>query len=212
LAVENRYVQWGAGLSDFDNDGLQDLLYVTGSVYPEVERTLPQYPNRGPRLVFRNTGNGRFDNVTSLSGAATTPHSSRGAAFGDIDNDGDVDVLVMNMNQPPSLLRNNYRGGNNWLIVKLEGTASNRSAIGATIVLTSGGVRQARVVLSQSSYYSHDDLRLHFGLGNAQHADQLDVTWPSGRTETHKNIQARQTLTIKEGSSERPSAIRPSQK
>ena len=212
LAVENRHVQWGAGLSDFDNDGLQDLLYVTGSVYPEVERILPQYPNRGPRLVFRNTGNGSFENVTSVSGAAATPHSSRGAAFGDIDNDGDVDVLVMNMNEPPSLLRNEYRGGNNWLSVKLEGTSSNRSAIGAAIVLTAGGVRQARAVLSQSSYYSHDDLRAHFGLGSARHADQLDITWPNGRTETYKNIQARQTMTIKEGSREGPSAMRPPQK
>jgi hypothetical protein len=211
LAVENRYVQWGAGLSDFDNDGLQDLLYVTGSVYPEVERILPQYPNRGPRLVFRNTGNGSFENVTSLSGAATTPHSSRGAAFGDIDNDGDVDVLVMNMNGPPSLLRNEYRGGNNWLLVRLEGTASNRSAIGATIVLTSGGVRQARAVLSQSSYYSHDDLRVHFGLGQAGQADQLDIIWPSGRTETLKDVQARRVLTVKEASTATPSIRQPQQ-
>jgi hypothetical protein len=198
LAVENRYVQWGAGLSDFDNDGLQDLLSVTGSVYPEVERILPQYPNRGPRLVFRNAGNGLFELVTNVSGAVTTPHSSRGAAFGDIDNDGDVDALVMNMNEPPSLLRNAYRGGNNWLTVKLEGTVSNRSAIGATLVLTSRGVRQARAVLSQSSYYSHDDLRAHFGLGDASKADRLDITWPSGRTETFKDVHARRVLIVKE--------------
>ena len=211
LAVENRYVQWGAGLSDFDNDGLQDLLYVTGSVYPEVERILPQYPNRGPRLVFRNTGDGSFQHVTSLSGAAATLHSSRGAAFGDIDNDGDVDVLVMNMNEPPSLLRNDYRGGNNWLMVRLEGTASNRSAIGATIVLTSEGVRQARAVLSQSSYYSHDDLRAHFGLGDARQVDQLEILWPSGRTETLKDVQAGRVLTVKESPAAGPS-IRPPQR
>jgi hypothetical protein len=208
LGVENRFVQWGASLSDFDNDGLQDLLYVTGSVYPEVERVLPQYPNRGPRLVFRNVGNGRFEEVTSQSGAATARHSSRGAAFGDVDNDGDVDALVMNMNEPPSLLRNDYRGANNWLGVRLEGTVSNRSAIGATIVLTSNGVRQARAVLSQSSYYSHDDLRLHFGLGSARQADQLDISWPSGRTETLKNIPARQIVHITEGSSGATQPIR----
>ena len=208
LGVENRFVQWGASLSDFDNDGLQDLLYVTGSVYPEVERVLPQYPNRGPRLVFRNAGDGKFEDVTSRSGAATARHSSRGAAFGDIDNDGDIDVLVMNMNEPPSLLRNDYRGANNWLSVRLEGTVSNRSAIGATIVLTSNGVRQARAVLSGSSYYSHDDLRVHFGLGSARHADQLDISWPSGRTQTLKNVQARQVVHIKEGSSGSSGPIR----
>jgi hypothetical protein len=208
LGVENRFVQWGASLSDFDNDGLQDLLYVTGSVYPEVERVLPQYPNRGPRLVFRNAGDGRFEDVTSRSGAATSRHSSRGAAFGDVDNDGDVDALVMNMNEPPSLLRNDYRGGNNWLGVRLEGTVSNRSAIGATIVLTSNGVRQARAVLSQSSYYSHDDLRVHFGLGSARQAEQLDISWPSGRTETLKNIPARQIVHITEGSSGASQPIR----
>ncbi len=110
LAVENRYVEWGTGLPDLDNDGLQDLFYVTGNVYPEIERMLPQYPHRGPRLVFRNTDGSAFVNVTNQSGDASTPHSSRGAAFGDVDNDGDVDVLVMNMNEPPSLLENEYLG------------------------------------------------------------------------------------------------------
>ena len=201
LAVENRYVEWGAGLPDLDNDGLQDLVYVTGNVYPEIERILPQYPHRGPTLVFRNTGGASFENVTSASGAAATPRSSRGAAFGDIDNDGDIDVLVMNMNEPPSLLRNDHRGGHGWIAIKLEGTRSNRSAIGATVVLTSQGVRQAKAVLSQSSYYSHDDLRVHFGLGAAQQADQLDITWPSGQIETLKNVAGRRVVTIKEGSS-----------
>ena len=203
LAVENRYVEWGAGLPDLDNDGLQDLVYVTGNVYPEIERVLAQYPHRGPRLVFRNTSGAAFENVTSASGAAATPHSSRGAAFGDIDNDGDIDVLVMNMNEPPSLLRNDYRGEHSWLTIKLDGTSSNRSAIGATIVLTSRGVKQARTVLSQSSFYSHDDLRVHFGLGDAQQADQLDIIWPSGRVDTLKNVQARHFLTIKEGSTKK---------
>jgi len=201
LGVENRYVEWGAGLADLDNDGLQDLLYVTGNVYPEIERILPQYPHRSPRLVFRNTRGTAFDNVTSDSGAAATPHSSRGAAFGDIDNDGDIDVLVMNMNEPPSLLRNDYRGGHRWITIKLEGTRSNRSAIGATVVLTSQGVRQARAVLSQSSYYSHDDLRVHFGLGEAQQADRLDIMWPSGQTQTLQNVQGGRVVTINEGSS-----------
>ena len=107
LNVQNRFVQWGAGLADFDNDGFTDLLYVTGHVYPEIERSLAQYPHRGPRVLFRNRNGARFDDVSASGGdGLVTPHSSRGAAFGDIDNDGDMDVLVMNMNEPPSLLRN----------------------------------------------------------------------------------------------------------
>jgi enediyne biosynthesis protein E4 len=200
LAVENRYVEWGAGLPDLDNDGLQDVFYVTGNVYPEIERILPQYPHRGPRVVFRNAGGAALVNVTTQSGDASVPHSSRGAAFGDVDNDGDVDVLVMNMNEPPSLLENTYSGGHGWMVIKLEGTTSNRSAIGATVVVTSGGVRQARAVLSQSSYYSHDDLRLHFGLGRQSKADRIEITWPSGRTESQTNVQGRRVVTMREGS------------
>ena len=111
-------------------------MYVTGNVYPE-DRSASSSSIRiaGPRVVFRNADGVRFEDVTRASGAgATTPHSSRGAAFGDFDNDGDVDVLVFNMNEPPSLLRNEYRGGNHgWISVKLEGTTSNRAAIGATV-------------------------------------------------------------------------------
>ena len=200
LAVENRYVEWGAGMPDLDNDGLQDLFYVTGNVYPEIERILAQYPHRGPRLVFRNTGQVAFENVTNKSGHASVVHSSRGAAFGDVDNDGDIDVLVMNMNEPPSLLRNEYSGGHGWIVIKLEGTASNKSAIGATVVVTAGGHRQARAVLSQSSYYSHDDLRLHFGLGAQHRADQIEIKWPAGKTEILTNVEGRRVVTIKEGS------------
>ena len=112
LAVQNRYVEWGSGLPDLDDDGRPDILYVTGNVYPEIERLLPSYPHRGPRVVFHNRG-GSFEEVTSASGPGPLQaHSSRGAAFGDVDNDGDVDVLVMNMNEAPSLLRNDYAGRN----------------------------------------------------------------------------------------------------
>ena len=198
LGVENRYVEWGAGLADFDNDGWQDLLYVTGSVYPEVARVLPQYPNGGPRIVFRNTG-GAFANVTNASGAAADVHSSRGAAFGDIDNDGDIDVLVMNMNAAPSLLRNDAHANRGWLTIKLVGVVSNRSAIGSTVILTSNGRKQARAVVSQSSYYSHDDFRVHFGLGGEPIAAQLDVIWPNGRRETLRHVRGGQVITLREG-------------
>jgi enediyne biosynthesis protein E4 len=199
LAVQNRYVQWGTGMPDLDNDGLPDVVYVTGSVYPEVERRLSGYPHRGPRIVFRNMNGTRFEDVTTRSGTGTSQvHSSRGAAFGDVDNDGDVDVLVMNMNEPPSLLRNEYSGANAWIEVALEGTTSNRSAIGATILVTAAGRTQARAVLSQSSYYSHDDLRQHFGLGAATRVESIEVRWPSGARQTVTNVPARQLVRIKE--------------
>ena len=209
LAVENRYVEWGVGFPDLDNDGLQDLVYVTGNVYPEIERLLPPYPHRGPRIIFRNTGRGTFENVTARSGDATIPHSSRGAAFGDVDNDGDLDVLVMNMNERPSLLRNDYAGGRGWIVLRLEGTQSNRSAIGATVVVTSGGLKQTRAVLSQSSYYSHDDLRLHFGLGASTQADEIAITWPGGGMQRLTNIAGRRVVRIREEPASAPSAAHP---
>ena len=198
LGVQNRHVQWGAGLPDLDNDGLPDLVYVTGHVYPEVERTLPAYPHKGPRVVFRNAG-GRFVDVTADAGpGAVARHSSRGAAFGDYDNDGDVDVLVMNMNERPSLLRNDYSGDNRWLAIRLRGTRSDRFALGASVAVVAGGRRQVRAVLSQASYYSHDDLRLHFGLGVHPAAERVEVRWPSGIVQTIEDVRAGQTLTITE--------------
>jgi hypothetical protein len=165
-----------------------------------VERLLPQYPHRGPRIVFRNRDGARFEDVTMRAGAgATEPHSSRGAAFGDFDGDGDLDVLVMNMNEPPSLLRNDYAGPNGWIEIALEGTKSNRSAVGTTVLVTAGGRTQAQAVLSQSSYYSASDLRLHFGLGASKVADRIEVRWPSGGTTTRSGVPGRQTVTIVEG-------------
>jgi hypothetical protein len=203
LGVQNRHVEWGAGTHDLDDDGWPDLLYATGNVYPEIEAKLPGYPHRGPKIVFRNLAGGRFEDVSARSGpGATTPHSSRGAAFGDYDEDGDVDVLVMNMNEPPSLLRNEYAGGNGWLGVRLVGTRSNRSGIGATVLVEAGGRRTARAVLSQSSYYSHDDLRLHFGLGAASRADVVEIRWPSGGRELLRDVAGRRTITVREGETE----------
>lgn len=195
-----RYVCWGAGMPDLDNDTWPDILFVTGNVYPEVERHFKQYPHRSPRLVWRNTGNGRFENVSETSGSGiTTPHSSRGCAFGDFDNDGDLDVLVMNMNEPPSLLRNEYAGKSHWLKVKLTGVKANRTGLGARVVVTAGGHKQAQAVLSQSSYYSHDDMRLHYGLGNNTKAERIEVFWPGGQMDVFENVQADQILKIKEG-------------
>jgi hypothetical protein len=200
LGVRNRFVQWGGGLPDLDNDGWHDLMYVTGNVYPEVERVLPRYPHRSPRIVFRNVRGGRFEDVTERSGpGAVAAHSSRGAAFGDVDNDGDVDVLVMNMNEPPSLLRNDLRGANHWLQVRLRGGAGNLHGLGASVRVTSQGRTQARAVLSQSSYYSVDDLRAHFGLGAATSVERVEVQWPGGRVERFAVSGVDRVVDLREG-------------
>ncbi len=200
LGAQNRHVQWGAGLPDLDNDSWPDAFYVTGNVYPEIEARLPQHPHKSPRVVFRSLAGVRFEDVSAQSGTgATTPRSSRGAAFGDYDNDGDVDVLVMNMNEPPSLLRNDLQGGGAWIDVRLVGTRSNRDAVGATVWAHVGGRRFARALLSQSSYYSVDDARLHFGLGATSRVERLDVRWPSGASESFGPFDARQVVTLTEG-------------
>ena len=137
--------------------------------------------------------------MTSQSGAGiTTPHSSRGASFGDFDNDGDLDWLVMNMNEPPSLIRNDYAGKNHWLKIKTVGTQSNRTGLGARVTVTAGGQTQTQTVLSKSSYYSHDDRRLHFGLGANAKAAQVTIAWPSGKVEVLKDVVANQVLVVKE--------------
>ena len=201
FGAATKYVCWGAGIPDIDNDGWPDIVFVTGNVYPEVEQHFKQYPHRSPRFVFRNLGNGRFADVSAQSGPGiTTPHSSRGLATGDFDNDGDLDLLVMNMNEPPSLLRNDNSGRNNWLTIKLNGTKSNRTGLGARVTVTAGEQRMTQTVLSQSGYYSHDDLRLHFGLGEQKQADRIEIYWPGGQVEVIRNVPARQFVTIKEGS------------
>jgi hypothetical protein len=199
LGVETRYVGWGTGMADLDNDGFPDLFVATGSVYPEVERKLPAYPFHTPRLVFRNLGDGRFEELLEEAGSGVSEtHSSRGCAFGDFDNDGDMDILVMNMNEPPSLLRNDVSSGGHWLKVRLIGVKTNRSAIGTRVVARYGTRRQAQEVIAQSSFYSANDRRLHFGLGAETVAD-LTIRWTNGEMEMIPNVAADQLVTIREG-------------
>jgi len=205
LGVETRFASWGTGIFDLDNDGWPDIFFVTGSVYPGVEKTLPQNPSKSPRILFRNLGNGTFEEIANAGLGMTTPHSGRGCAFGDFDNDGDVDILILNMNEPPSLLRNDLKGTHHWLKVKLVGTKSNRSAIGARVLSKYSGHTQAQEVLSQSSYYSCNDSRLHFGLGEAITAD-LEIHWPSGATEKYANVKCDQLVTIREAHGVIPNA------
>jgi hypothetical protein len=199
IGLESSYTSWGAGIVDLDNDGYPDIFIVSGSVYPEVEKKLPQYPNKSPRIVFRNLGDGTFEELRDQAGpGVVAPHSSRGCAFGDFDNDGDVDILIVNMNEPPSLLRNDVRGTNHWIKLKLVGTKSNLSAIGARVLMHYGGKTQAQSLTSQSSYYSSNDPRLHFGLGSVNKVD-VQIFWPSGLVEHLKSIPADQLVTIQEG-------------
>jgi hypothetical protein len=199
IGGETRFVTWGAGIVDLDNDGHPDILMVTGNVNPELGRYLAKYPWRCPRLLFRNHGDGTFAAVGEESGAAIVArYVSRGCAFGDFDNDGDMDVVVMNLNEPPSLLRNDAPPGNHWIKIRLEGTHSNRSAIGSRVVVRYGGRVQAQEVTSQTSYLSSNDPRLHFGLGAISSVD-VQVRWPDGKSENYLALAANQLVTIREG-------------
>jgi hypothetical protein len=199
LAVETRYVGWGALMADFDNDGQPDLFFATGMVYPEVESRFPEYAWKTPLVLFRNLGKGRFEEMGEQAGPALVEqHSSRGVALGDFDNDGDLDILIVNLNEPPSLLRNDQTPAGHWLKVLLVGVTSNRSAIGAQVSVVHGTRKQVQAVLAQSSYLSVNDRRLHFGLGPAASAD-LEILWPNGNRENITNVQANQLVVIREG-------------
>lgn len=198
LGTESQYISWGTGIVDLDNDGWPDIFFVSGSVYPELGKQLPNYPDKCPRTVLRNLGNGSFQKLIEAGPGLASQHSSRGCAFGDFDNDGDVDILIVNLNEPPSLLRNDLRGNQHWLKVRLIGTKSNRSAIGARVLARYGGKVQAQEVLSQSSFYSSNDPRLHFGLGAATSVD-LEIHWPNGNKESYASVPCDQLVAVREG-------------
>jgi hypothetical protein len=200
LGISPQYVLWSPVFADFDNDGWLDLFITAGHLFPEVDRlkTVHQYPN--PRLLYWNLGNGKFEDVSDRSGPGMTSiHSSRGAEAGDFDNDGNMDLLVMNMNEPPSLLKNQSKSGQKWLKVKLIGTKSNRSGIGAKVKVTAGGRSQVRVLLSQSGFYSSADGRLHFGLGATAAVDRVEIAWPNGIVETWEHLKPNQVFEATEG-------------
>jgi hypothetical protein len=199
LGVETRFINFGCGIEDFDNDGWPDIFVSTGSVYPEVEKQIVEMPHRTPCYLFRNLGGGKFEELLEEAGAdLAVGRVGRGCAFGDFDNDGDVDVLLMAVNEPPVLLRNDVSGDARWLKVRLVGTKSNRSAIGARVIARYGGKAQVRERMAQSSFLCANDPRLHFGLGSAVKAD-LEVIWPSGRKEKIPGAPAGRLVTIREG-------------
>jgi enediyne biosynthesis protein E4 len=199
LGVNRKYVGFGVDFFDFDNDGWQDIFMANGHVYSQLAGRKLHLTYRQPKVLYRNLGNGRFQDVSAESGAAIrTEQLGRGCAFGDFDNDGDVDIVINNLDGPPTLLRND--GGNrlNRLVVKCVGTRSNRSAIGTRVMVTSGGRSQIREVMSGSSYYSQNDLRLHFGLGTAEQVDAIELRWPSGLKESLRAVAANQLVVIQE--------------
>ncbi len=201
IGIDNSFVAWGCGFVDYDNDGWPDIVQVNGHVYPEVDNYNFGERFTNPRIVYKNLGNGKFRDVSKDMGPGINAlYSSRGAAFGDYDNDGGIDVLVNNMNDLPSLLHN--AGGNkqNWIKIKLLGTKCNRTAIGARVRVVTEKHAQIDEVHSGGNVMSQSDLRLHFGLGHQEAIDLIEVKWPTTQAvERFTGIKANQILTIREG-------------
>jgi hypothetical protein len=193
-------VGWGTTFFDMDNDGWLDLFVVNGHVYPQMDNVKGSAAYAEPMLLQRNLHNGTFEEVSKQAGIAEMPlKSRRGAAFGDIANNGNIDVVVLNVGEPPTLLLNTNRSGNHRLLFHLIGTKSNRAAIGARVTIHAGGMTQFDEVRSGGSYLSQNDLRLHFGLGTAERIDSMEVRWPNGKVENLKDVAADKIYTIVEG-------------
>ena len=191
------YVGWGTGFFDMDNDTWLDILVANGHVYPQID-TLETGPRfREPLLLHRNNRDGTFDEVSKESGLSALPlHSRRGAAFGDVFNTGNIDVLLLNVGEAPSLLKNMNASGFHRVLFKLIGTKSNRAAIGARVTIRAAGIKQFHEVHGGGSYLSQNDLRLHFGLGTAKKMESVEIRWPNGTVETLQNVAADCIYTI----------------
>jgi hypothetical protein len=195
-----KYLGWGVGFVDIDNDGLLDIFVANGHVYPDIDRYGRGTTFLQRKQLFHNVGNRHFRDITAeVGGSLLSLKSSRGVAFGDYDNDGDIDALVINLHDRPTLLRNDSATGNHWVTLRLVGTKSNRDAIGARIRLEAGGRTQTVEVRSGGSYLSHNDSRAHFGLGGAGRADRVEIRWPSGRVETVGPLLADRFYVAREG-------------
>jgi hypothetical protein len=206
LGAHTQYLGWGCGFFDMDNDGWPDILICNGHVYPEVEQLKTEAGYAQRKLLYRNLRNRRFEDISEQAGPGiSAPAASRGCAFGDFDNDGDIDIVVNTVNDFPQLLRCDSRTENNWIKVKVMGTKSNRSGIGARLkcVTRSDGEtkphEQIDEVRSGGSYISQNDLRIHFGMGKAAKVDLLEIRWPSGQIDSLKDIKANQLIFVKEG-------------
>jgi hypothetical protein len=193
-------VGWGTAFFDMDNDGWLDIFVANGHVYPQMDRAVHSAPYRQPMLLHRNNRDGTFDEVSAQAGlGAMPPASRRGAAFGDVFNNGNIDIVVLNLGQPPSLLLNTSKNANHRVLFSLQGRQSNRAAIGARLTVQAGKLRQCSEVRGGSSYLSQNDLRLHFGLGSESRIDSVEVRWPNGGVETLKELAADSIYAIVEG-------------
>ena len=206
LGAHTQFLGWGCGFFDMDNDGWPDILICNGHVYPEVEqlKTEAGYPQR--KLLYKNLRNGHFDDVSFAAGPGiSNPVAARGCAFGDFDNDGDIDIVVNTVNDYPQLLRCDSRLPHNWIKVRAIGTRSNRSGIGARLRCVTHPPdektphSQIDEVRSGGSYISQNDLRVHFGLGKADKVELLEVRWPSGQVDTLKDLKVNQIIFVEEG-------------
>lgn len=200
IGLNTRWLGWGCGFLDIDNDGWRDILLVNGHVYPEVEKLNNEAGYAQRKVLYQNQRNGTFKDITEkIGGALIEPTAGRGSAYGDYDNDGDIDVVINPVNAAPVLMRCDSRSGNNWLAVRTIGVKSNRSGLGARIRVVADERTQIDEVRSGGSYYSQNDPRLHFGLGQATKVKTLEVRWPSGTVDTIADLPVNQIVHIKEG-------------
>ena len=206
LGAHTQYLGWGCGFFDMDNDGWADILICNGHVYPEVEQLKTEAGYAQRKLLYQNLHNGHFADVSLQAGPGISePSPSRGAAFGDFDNDGDIDVVINTVNDYPQLLRCDSKLDNNWIKVRTIGTKSNRSGIGVRLKCVTHPPGDAKPhqqideVRSGGGYFSQNDLRVHFGLGKATKVDLLEVRWPSGQVDTVMDVAVNQVVFVKEG-------------
>ena len=206
LGKHTQYLGWGCGFFDFDNDGWPDILICNGHVYPEVEQLTTEAGYAQRKLLYKNMRNGKFNDVSMNAGdGISAPTASRGCAFGDFDNDGDLDVVVNCVNDFPQLLRCDSSVKNNWIKVRTIGAKSNRSGIGARLrclTRVPGEDKphsQIDEVRSGGGYFSQNDLRVHFGIGSAENVELLEIRWPSGQVDSLKDLKPNQLYYVTEG-------------
>jgi hypothetical protein len=197
------HVKWGVGFADFDNDAQSDLYIANGDLDQEAHRWKPGTAYRLPNSLLRNLGDGKFLDVSQQCGDGLAPvESSRGTAFDDLDNDGDVDAVVLNSGSPPTIIRNDTANSHHWLQIQLHGARASRDGVGAQVQVTAGGRTQTAEVHSGRGYQSHHGTRLHFGLGEAERVDRIEVRWIGGSRSQLVNVPADQRITIREGSTQ----------
>jgi enediyne biosynthesis protein E4 len=200
IGLHTRWLGWGCGFVDVNNDGWPDVFLVNGHVYPEVEKLTTEAGYAQRKVLYRNLQDGHFADVSAEAGGAVMePNPSRAAAFGDYDNDGDIDILINSVNAPPELLRADSTNQNNWIKIKTIGVKSNRDGIGARIKCVTADGSQIDEVRSGGSYYSQNDLRIHFGVGKNKAIKSIEIRWPSGQVDSLKDLAANQLITVKEG-------------